>query len=131
MLKKHINFESINEVIQLAKKTLEQGKVTGHPGKEASFENFSNFMNFMFPNKFALLVAIKRQSPKSLYQLSQIVHRPQSAVLNDCNELSHMGFIIFDSGKRNSKIPKLSFDYDTILVPDSRGLKKFLFLNVA
>lgn len=127
----HINFESLADAIQDAKKAIKQGKVVGNPGREASFENFSSFMSFMFPNKFALLIAIKLESPKSLYQLAQVVDRPQSAVLKDCDELENMGFIIYDKGSRNSKIPKLSFDYDTLLVHDRRGLQKYQFINVA
>ncbi len=68
-------------------------------------------------------MAIKTEQPKSIYQLAKLVHRQQNAVLRDCDELRAFGFIKFDLGERNAKIPTLSFNYNKIVVHDLRGFQ--------
>jgi predicted transcriptional regulator len=117
----HILFSNLEDLAQEVKQAMRTREPSKHAGKEIRFESYFSFMSFLFPHKFSLLVAIKTESPKSVYQLAQLVDRQQNAVLRDCDELEAFGFIKYESGERNAKIPKLAFDYDTIVVHDQRG----------
>ena len=119
----HIQFSSIDDLAREAKEILKTKKADEFAGRDIRFENYDQFMGFLFPNKFSLLVAIKIEQPQSLYQLAQIIGRQQSAVLRDCDELEMLGFIKYETGPRNSKIPRLPFEYDTIIVHDNRGIQ--------
>lgn len=119
----HIQFSSIDDLAKETKEILKTQKADEFVGRDIRFENYDQFMGFLFPNKFALLVAIKVEQPQSLYQLAQMISRQQSAVLRDCDELEMLGFIKYETGPRNSKIPRLAFEYDTIVVHDKRGLQ--------
>lgn len=119
----HILFNSLEDLANEAKQALRSNKHSKYVGQDIRFENYNSFMNFLFPYKFSLLVAIKTGHPKSLYQLAQMVDRQQNAVLRDCDELEAFGFIKYETGSRNSKIPILAFDYDTIVVHDVRGFQ--------
>ena len=119
----HILFGSLEELAREVKMALQEKKPSKFVGKDIRFENYAAFMNFLFPNKFSLLVAIKTEQPKSVYQLAKLVDRQQNAVLRDCDELEAFGFIKYNLGERNAKIPTLAFDYDTIVVHDQRGFQ--------
>lgn len=118
----HIRFSSLQDLGAEVKKAMHTGQSETEAGKDIRFESFSSFMSFLFPHKFSLLVAIKVDNPRSVYQLAKLVGRQQNAVLRDCDDLEAFGFIVYEPGEsRNSKVPKLKFDYDAILVHDSRG----------
>ena len=125
----HIKFGSFSDLIEEAKTAIKSG--VGQEYSDIRFESYTSFMNFMFPNKFELLVAIKVGSPNSLYQLAQLVSRHQSIVLKECNELEALGFISYEEGARNSKKPTLSFDYECIVVHDSRGNQSHILPQAA
>lgn len=118
----HIKFSTLDTLGAEIKKAMKSKAPMKNRGKEIRFETHASFMNFLFPHKFSLLIAIKIEKPKSLYQLAKIVGRQQNAVLRDCDELEAFGFIVYEPGEsRNSKVPKLKFDYEGILVHDPRG----------
>ena len=118
----HIRFGSLDELGEQVKKAMLSSKPMPDVGAEIRFEDYNSFMSFLFPHKFSLLVAIKSQKPSSIYQLAKLVGRQQNAVLRDCNELESYGFIIYEPGEsRNSKVPKLAFNYSALLVHDERG----------
>lgn len=123
----HIQFSNIDELAAETKEILRTKKADPFAGRDIRFENYDQFMGFLFPNKFALLVAIEVERPQSLYQLAQLIGRQQSAVLKDCDELEMLGFIKYETGPRNSKVPTLAFEYDTILVHDKRGIQSHHF----
>ncbi len=127
----HIQFSSIDDVFAELRTALKTQKEDAFAGREVRFESYMQFMNFMFPQKFALLVAIKTEKPRSIYNLAQIVDRHQNAVLKDCDELKALGFIVYEKGERNSNIPKLAFDYNTIIVHAPRAVQTFCFSDAA
>lgn len=82
------------------------------------FDSLSSFRNFMSLQKLELLTMIATESPKSIYELTQLVDRGLAAVQKDCQVLELAGFIKLDKpkGKRGSIAPKLKFDYNRIVV---------------
>ena len=128
----HIQFSTLDGLVEDLENAIKTGKPDQYVGQDVRFESYSQFMNYLFPHKFTLLVAIKADRPTSVYQLAKLVNRHQNAVLKDCDDLKSMGFIDYEvGGDRNSKMPKLAFDYDTILVHDSRITQTFQFSDVA
>ncbi len=119
----HILFSSLEDLANEVKRAMHDKNPSKFAGKEIRFESYASFMSFMFPHKFSLLVAIKTEQPKSIYQLAKQIDRQQNAVLRECDELEAFGFIKYKTGERNAKIPLLAFDYDTIVVHDQRGFQ--------
>lgn len=82
------------------------------------FDSLNSFRNFMTLQKLELLTMIAAAKPKSVYELAKMVDRSLGPVQNDCNILESIGFIVYEKQKigRKSVIPKLKFNYDTIIV---------------
>lgn len=82
------------------------------------FDSLNSFRNFMTLQKLELLTIIASAKPKSVYELSKMLDRALGPVQNDCNGLEGLGFIIFEQEKSGRKtiVPKLKFNYDTIIV---------------
>jgi len=76
------------------------------------------YQQFMSDQKYAILAAIYRYHPKSIYQLAKILGRAQQNVSRDCDLLEGHGFIRFEEVEEGRKIktPRLVFDYNAILV---------------
>jgi predicted transcriptional regulator len=72
----------------------------------------------MSDQKYTILAAISKYQPNSVYQLAKILNRAQQNVARDCELLSGHGFITFEEieDARNSKAPRLSFDYNAVVV---------------
>lgn len=108
------NFKSrarkeLHEVIKHKKKLLQ-------PADVLVFASVGIYQKLMSEQKYMILAAIRNLKPTSLYQLAKLVDRDFANVKKDCDSLAVAGFIVLeDAGdKRNTKIPKLKFDYDTI-----------------
>lgn len=82
------------------------------------FDSLNSFRNFMTLQKLELLTIIAAAKPKSVYELAKMVDRSLGPVQNDCNILESIGFIVYEKQKigRKSVIPKLKFNYNTIII---------------
>lgn len=81
----------------------------------SSVEAYQKFMN---GQKHAILAAIYKYQPQSVYQLAKILNRAQQNVARDCDVLEGHKFIKFVESKdgRKTKAPRLFFDYNAIVV---------------
>ena len=76
------------------------------------------YQQFMSDQKYTILAAIYKYQPQSVYQLAKILNRAQQNVARDCDLLAAHGFIRFEESEegRKTKAPRLSFDYNAILI---------------
>jgi predicted transcriptional regulator len=76
------------------------------------------YQKFMSDQKYSILAAIYKHRPSSVYQLAKILDRAQQNVARDCEFLAGHGFIRFSKSTagRQTKAPRLAFDYNAILV---------------
>ena len=115
-----ITFESWENFKGRARKELR--KVVKHkkkfiqPSNILVFASVGIYQKLMSEQKYMILAAIRNLKPTSLYQLAKLVDRDFANVKKDCDSLAAAGFIVLeDAGdNRNTKTPKLKFDYDTI-----------------
>lgn len=82
------------------------------------FDSLNSFRNFMTLQKLELLTIVATAKPKSVYELAKMLGRALGPVQNDCNSLESLTFIVFVKEKSGRKtiMPKLRFNYDTIIV---------------
>ena len=82
------------------------------------WSSVESYQKFMSDQKYTILAAIYKFHPQSVYQLAKILNRAQQNVARDCDLLEGHGFIklIETEDGRKMKAPKLSFDYNAILV---------------
>lgn len=82
------------------------------------FGSVMAYQKFMTEQKLAILATIISQNPTSIYQLAQLVDRDFANVQRDCTALANMGFIRLEESDdaKGSKIPRLAFDYNRIVV---------------
>lgn len=82
------------------------------------FGSITAYQRYMTEQKLVILATIFSQNPTSIYQLAQLVDRDFANVQRDCNALEAAGFIRLVDGKdaKNSKAPRLAFDYNRIVV---------------
>ena len=95
-----------------------KGKKSIQPKNAIYFDTPQSFRNFMTLQKLELLGLIAYAEPKSIYDLAKMVNRALAAVQKDCQTLERSGFIKFnkEKGGRGAIVPKLSFNYDRIIV---------------
>ncbi len=82
------------------------------------WESVEAYQQFMSDQKYAILAAIHKYRPQSVYQLAKILNRAQQNVARDCDLLEGHGFIRFEQSEegRKMKMPRLAFEYNSILV---------------
>lgn len=82
------------------------------------FASVTDYQKFMTEQKIAILAAIIKKAPPSIYQLAQLVERDFANVQRDCVALETLGFIHLKDLKdaKKSKSPKLAFQYTRIEV---------------
>jgi predicted transcriptional regulator len=86
------------------------------------FENIQAYRKFMSMTKIEIIGTIRSKKPESIYQLASLIDRSFSATLKDCQALKNTGFIVIEKkmdGSREIHTPKLSFDYDEILIENT------------
>lgn len=85
---------------------------------ELIFSDVSSFEKFFTGQKLHILCAIKVLKPDSIYNLAKMVERDFANVSRDCTALEQKGFLVLrDVGDtRQSKAPRLAFDYDVIQI---------------
>lgn len=100
------------------KKSIKTGKASIKSKNVIRFTSVAAYQQFMSDQKYSILAAIYLYKPKSVYQLAKILDRPQPNVIRDCDLLEGHGFIVQEeTGEaRKTKIPKLSFSYNAVLV---------------
>jgi predicted transcriptional regulator len=117
-----ITFESLDNFMDKSSMALREalhGKKKSIQKKDilvwASVEAYQQFMS---DQKYTILAAIHKFKPQSVYQLAKILNRAQQNVARDCDLLEGHGFIKFDEleGGRKTKIPRLAFEYNAIVV---------------
>ena len=82
------------------------------------FASVAVYQKLMSEQKYMILAAIHNLKPTSVYQLAKLVDRDFANVKKDCDSMAAAGFIILEDvgDNRNTKLPKLKFNYDTIEV---------------
>ncbi|MBP6218830.1 MAG: hypothetical protein KA436_09605 [Oligoflexales bacterium] len=113
----HIKFRTKENYFEDLEKALKGKSKSIQPENIIYFESYKDFQKFLFP-RLGILLAIKTHNPKSIYELSKIVERDVSTLVKDCNALELIGFIRLEESNdaRGSKIPKLKFNYNRIVV---------------
>jgi predicted transcriptional regulator len=119
-----IRFQSIDDFASESKKQLaEVEKSKGkksfiQPKNLTLWDSVESYQRFMSDQKYAILATIYNHKPKSVYQLAKLLDRAQPNVSRDCDALAGHGFIVLEEsgGARGGLIPKLSFDYNAIIV---------------
>ena len=102
------------DLLSLAKKKTPKVQ----PKNVVYFDNITSFRNFMTLQKIEILTLIAVAKPKSVYELTQMLDRGLAPVQKDCQMLESAGFIRLEKekGGRGSLRPRLTFDYDRIVV---------------
>lgn len=117
-----IEFESFDgffgRVAKELKEAVETGKQFIQPKSLLIWSSPEAYQQFMSDQKYAILAAISKYRPQSVYKLAKILNRAQQNVARDCDLLAGHGFIKFVSSKkgRKNKAPRLSFDYNAVEV---------------
>ena len=117
-----IVFESLDAFVHRAQHALVKAVHTNktHKGlrNELRFATVAAYQQVMSDQKYAILATIYQRHPGSIYQLAKILGRTTQNVIRDCRILEQHGFIVFEElgDERKTKIPRLAFDYNCILV---------------
>jgi len=101
--------KELKEVVQSRKKFIQ-------PSDVLMFSSVAVYQRLMSEQKYMILAAIHNLKPASVYQLAKLVDRDFANVKKDCDSLTGAGFVVLeDTGdNRNTKTPRLRFNYDTI-----------------
>ncbi len=112
-----VSFKGLSD-LKIDLMTAVKGKKSIQPKNAIYFDTPQSFRNFMTLQKLELLGLIAYAEPKSIYDLAKMVNRALAAVQKDCQMLERSGFIKFnkEKGGRGAIVPKLSFNYDRIIV---------------
>jgi len=115
----HIYFQTVDEFVQEMDDYLfgKSDKLINGRDK-LTFDSPSNFWTLFTPNRLAIVIAISKMSPNSVYQLAKILDREPHHVLADCRLMQTMGMVKLKETKspRKSLKPVLSFSYEMIWV---------------
>ena len=117
-----IKFESVNDFMSRTRKELKKAVKTGrrHIQKKdlMIWDSVEAYQQFMSDQKYAILSAIYKHKPQSVYKLAKILNRAQQNVARDCDLLEGHGFIIYGetSDARRTKVPRLAFNYNAIVI---------------
>lgn len=113
-----VHFQDWNSFKAEMRESLVKRKPSIQPKYKIYFESNESFRKFMTLHKIELLSVIRAKQPDSIYELAKIVNRDFGSVLKDCHGLAGVGFIILEEvgDVRNTKRPKLSFNYSAIAI---------------
>ncbi|MBP6219237.1 MAG: hypothetical protein KA436_11675 [Oligoflexales bacterium] len=109
-----------NEVLE-GMKALDKGHQQlpeSDPTDIVLFDSMATFQSFFTAQKIEILAIIKHVAPKTIYELTSLTERQFPAVLKDVKSLASYGFLELkeNNDSRKSLCPKLSFDYDEVVV---------------
>lgn len=127
----HIRFKSLDDFKNEIIESVEKRKKNIKSKDEIYFESRNSFRKFMTMQKIELLSAIANLKPTSIYVLAQMLSRDLASVSRDCTSLETTGFITLKEQKnsRNSKTPKLTFNYSSILIENKDNKYSIEFLT--
>ncbi len=131
--KLRIFFESLDDFATRSKRelkgALKSKRRIVQKKDELIWSSVEAYQQFMSDQKYAILAAIRKYAPPSVYQLAKILGRAQQNVARDCELLAGHGFIRFEESndKRGSKAPMLIYDYSVIEVHLPRVMYKVAF----
>ncbi len=117
-----VTFESVDDFRARTRKALasaiNENKKSIQKKDVLIWSSVEAYQQFMSDQKYAILAAIYKYHPQSVYQVAKILNRAQQNVARDCDLLAEHGFIRFEESKegRKTKAPKLSFDYSVITI---------------
>ena len=117
-----IVFEPFDDFMDQAEKKLSKAVRSGKPQRrrqnQLRFESVVAYQQVMSEQKYAILAAIYSHSPRSIYQLAKILERTTQKVIRDCRVLEGHGFITSEEigDGRKTKLPRLAFDYNAIVI---------------
>lgn len=132
-----IVFESFDDFFVRARKDLQEVLKTRKPIIQPKdlriWASVEGYQQFMSDQKYAILAAIYKYQPQSVYKLAKILNRAQQNVARDCDLLEGNRFIKFIKAKdgRKTKAPRLSFDYNAVEVRLPSVTYKIEFEEVA
>lgn len=80
--------------------------------RETNFTSLEAARNFLTPKRLQILRLIKKQNPKSIYQLAKFCRRSFPSVLGDVELLARHGLLQLDRSKvsRRSIHPNVAYD---------------------
>ena len=113
----NISIKSTKEVLEEFAKTLHKvrenpSKYGKHHKQELSFESVKAFRNVFTEKRMELLHLVKKNSPKSIYELAKIAKRDIKSVKTDIQLLTQLDLISLKelNDARNRVMPIVDFD---------------------
>jgi len=106
-----------NEIKEVWKKVEKGEKVKKHEG--ISFENIEAMRKILSEERLRLLKTIKKEHPKSIYELAKFLNRDIKNTFDDVQFLAKMGLIELEKTKERRKktIPKVTYDRILLEIP--------------
>ena len=106
-----------NEIKKVWKKVEKGEKVKKHEG--ISFENIEAMRKILSEERLRLLKTIKKEHPKSIYELAKFLNRDIKNTFDDVQFLAKMGLIELEKTKERRKktIPKVTYDRILLEIP--------------
>lgn len=113
-----IHFQKTDDLFQDINNAICSNSALTDSNDSIHFDSIDTYRSFMTSNKTNILSVISKLKPRSVYELANLLNRKPQHVLSDCRSLESHGFIklIQDGSSRKALKPKLSFDYDVIMV---------------
>jgi len=107
-------FKEVKEVWR----RLERGEqIKKHEG--ISFENIEAMRKILSEQRFRILKTIKKEHPKSIYELAKLLNRDIKNTFDDVQFLAQIGLIELKKTKegREKTIPKVNYDRILLEIP--------------
>lgn len=113
-----VEFQSLEDGLEELGRAIENDETLIQSEDYLYFDSRKDFRKDMSLHRIEILSVISSNSPGSVYELAKMLEREQPNVQKDCRFLEFLGFLhLVDSGNsRRSKIPRLIFNYDCILL---------------
>ena len=106
--------ESFKEASEVMKKLSRGEKVKKQTG--IYFENLDAMRRVLTEKRLEILHVIKETHPSSVYELTKILQRDITNVIDDLNYLSELGLVGLKKSKQGKEKTIPTVDYDKILL---------------
>jgi predicted transcriptional regulator len=106
-----------NEVKEVWGRLEREEKIKKHEG--ISFENIEAMRKILSEERLRILKTIKKEHPKSIYELAKLLNRDIKNTFNDVQFLAQIGLIELKKTKegREKAIPKVNYDRILLEIP--------------
>jgi predicted transcriptional regulator len=106
-----------NEVKEVWGRLEREEKIKKHEG--ISFENIEAMRKILSEERLRILKTIKKEHPKSIYELAKLLNRDIKNTFNDVQFLAQIGLIELKKTKegREKTIPKVNYDRILLEIP--------------